>query len=268
MQFTFPASLFVGMAQTDLRSLVEARFIDVFFLSLMTLSLAVLLFCRFVLKWEKPGAALFALVCAFPNMAFMGIPFLAEELGSKSELSVAIGNVISSEVMIPLATFFLESGGTRARGLFGKSLVGVARKPLVVAPLLGVACVLAGLKLPHFLSEGLRILGSATSPVALFALGLMMTRFTFKVSREALAGIALKLLVQPLTAVGFVLALNLRGAEAQEVIMLIAMPAAVIVSMFAEKYDCSKEETVCAVIGGSVLSVVTLVGFTVWAGRF
>ena len=116
--------------------------------------------------------------------------------------------------------------------------------------------------------KGLHILGEATSPVALFTLGLMMTKFKFKLSLDAVVDMGLKLIIQPLSAIAFVLIFGLSGKFAAEIIILTAMPTAVIVSMFSEKYNVYKEETVSAIIGGSVLSIITLVLFTVLAGHF
>ena len=43
-----------------------------------------------------------ALNSAFPNMAFMGVPVLTAVIGASAFLSVVIGNLISSVVLLPL----------------------------------------------------------------------------------------------------------------------------------------------------------------------
>ena len=200
-------------------------------------------------------------------MAFMGIPYLTEVLGSASVISVAIGNVITSVVMIPMTMIFLEDKGS-GKGVFKQQMISVVKKPLVIAPVLGVIFAVCNIPLPDFIIKGLKILGSGTSPIALFALGLMMVKFKFTLSKDSVINIIVKLLIQPLIAVLFIFLFHVRGMFAQEIIILTAMPSAIIVSMFAEKYNVYKEETVSTIIGSSILSIVTLVVFTVIAGWF
>lgn len=77
-----------------------------------------------------------------------------------------------------------------------------------------------------------------------------------------------KLFIQPFLAISLILLFKLSGFVAMEIIILTAIPTVVIVSMFVEKYDAYKKETVNAIVVGSILSVVTLVLFTVLAGYF
>lgn len=270
MQFTFPAVLFTSIAQTSVDKLLNFRFVLVFFFALMTIYAVVFIICRKVFRRSEQVSAMMAFACSFPNMAFMGIPYLTEVLGSDTLLSVAIGNVISSVVMIPVTVLFLEktASSKSSENVFKRELMKLIKKPLIIAPVLGIIVAILHIPMPLFFMEGLHILGEATSPVALFVLGLMMTKFKFTFSRDAALNIGLKLLIQPASAVLFIMIFGLSGKFAAEIIILTAMPTAVIVSMFAEKYNTYKEETVSSIIGGSVLSIITLVIFTVWAGKF
>ena len=267
MSFTFPAVLFTSIAGSKVEDLMNFKFMFVFFLSLMFLYFVIFYMQTLLFKRNKQVAAMAAFACTFPNMAFMGIPYLTEVLGSGSLISVAIGNVITSVFMIPITIIYLEgkSGGSK---VFLNEMTKLIKKPLIIAPVLGIIFAFAGIHVPDFIMNGLKILGSATSPVALFALGLMMVKFQFKFSKDAAANILIKLIAQPVVAVIFILVLGVSGMFAKEIIILTAMPSAVIVSMFAEKYDVYKDETVSTIIGGSVLSIITLVLFTVLANVF
>ncbi len=268
MNFTFPAVLFTAVANAPFEQLVNYRFLIVFFLGLMLLYFIVFFISNKILKRSKQVSAMAAFACTFPNMAFMGIPYLSQVLGSSSLISVAIGNIITSVVMIPITMVYLEKGenGESDKSIFKDQLIKLIKKPLIVAPILGVIVALTHIPMPHFLMNGLGILGKATSPVALFALGLMMTKFKFSFSKDVVVNTGLKLIVQPLIAIGFILIFHLKGMLAMEIIILTAMPTAVIVSMFAEKYDTYKEETISTIIASSIISIVTLVLFTVLGG--
>jgi len=68
--------------------------------------------------FRRPVAAssLQALNSAFPNMAFMGVPVLTAVIGTSAVLSVVIGNLISSFVLLPLTLTLLETGTPKEKG--------------------------------------------------------------------------------------------------------------------------------------------------------
>ncbi|MBF0441391.1 MAG: AEC family transporter [Oligoflexales bacterium] len=272
VQMTFPVLLFTSLASSPIEKLMDLRLITAFFFSLMSVYVLVLTISRKFLKRSLKVSAMMATVCSFPNMAFMGIPYLSQIFGDDTLFSVAIGNLISSAVMMPLTIIFLErstdgAGGSALRDLIKREILNLLRKPFFVAPFLGIFVAAFHIPIPSFLLRGLKIFGDATSPIALFALGLMMTRFKFTPSWDAVADMAFKLVLQPLSAVGFMILFGLSGKFAAEIIILIAMPTGIIVPMFAEKYDIYKEETVSSIVGSSILSTVTLVFFTLIAGK-
>ncbi len=267
MSFTFPALLFTLIADCSVKDIINLKFIFVFFLALMMLYFLIFFIHIKILKRNRQDSAMAAFACSFPNMAFMGIPYLTEILGNDSLISVAIGNVITSVFMIPITIFFLQ-GDTGNENIFKKEVFNLMGKPLIIAPILGIIVSFIQFPIPYFLMHGLKILGEATCPLALFTFGLMTIKFKFSFSKDSLMNIGVKLFIQPFIAIFLILIFKLSGYLAMEIIILTAMPTAVIVSMFAEKYDTYKKETVNAIIGGSVLSVVTLVLFTVLAGYF
>ncbi|WP_108650948.1 AEC family transporter [Dongshaea marina] len=247
MLITFPFALFVSTAKSDIHNLVNVSFFGAFFFGLMGLYLLILLFCLWVLKKDRKTSGIIALSISFPNMAFMGIPYLSQTLGGDSLIAIAIGNVITSVFMIPITVALVE--GEHAQTSFGGQLINVLKKPLVFAPIIGIIFSALHIELPQFVSNGFSLIGSATSPIALFALGLMMTKFKFRFSQGSVSGIILKLLVQPVIAIAFVVIFSLHGLQAQEIVILVAMPSAVIVGMFTEKYNTYQDEAVSMILG-------------------
>ncbi|WP_108650226.1 AEC family transporter [Dongshaea marina] len=101
MNFSFPCLLFVITATSKPADLFDSEFIIAFTLALMGMYLIALLIHRYLLGRNIQQAGQAAFVCSFPDMAFMGIPIFLELLGSKSLISIAIGNIITSLLMIP-----------------------------------------------------------------------------------------------------------------------------------------------------------------------
>ena len=96
-----------------------------------------------VFRKRVGDSSLQALNSAFPNMAFIGIPVLSAVMGAGATLSVVVGNILSSFVLIPLTLTFLEAGSAGQKGrkigaVVWESVLSAVKKPLVWGPLLGV----------------------------------------------------------------------------------------------------------------------------------
>ena len=68
--------------------------------------------------------------------------------------------------------------------------------PLLWAPIIGIAIVLVGYHLPKVLASSFELIGSATSGVAVFAVGLVLAAHPISLSRAVLIGTLGRITVQ------------------------------------------------------------------------
>ena len=102
------------------------------------------------------------------------------------------------------------------------------------------------------------MIGNATSGVALFALGLLLTGETLKLSRAAVLNDGHE---EPRAAGAMwllVVLFNIAGEYRRELILLGALPTATITSMFALRYKVYSSESNATVLLSTVLSIMTL----------
>ncbi|TDR80222.1 AEC family transporter [Paludibacterium purpuratum] len=257
MNFSFPCGLFLLTAGSKPAQLFNGSFVLAFWLGLMGMYAISFLIYKFLLGRQSHESAQGAFVCSFPDMAFMGIPIFTALLGKEAVLSVAIGNICTSLIMIPVVTWFMNARGAEQESL-GKLLWKVVSKPLVFAPVLGILFSLAGFPLPEMLKRSLTLISSATSGVSLFALGLIMSSFTIKFTRLVGINILLKNIVHPALMMGLILLFGLSGTFAKQAFLLTAMPTATMTTMFALKYDTLQMESTSTAILGTILSFLTL----------
>ncbi|GGY20884.1 AEC family transporter [Paludibacterium paludis] len=256
LEWVFPAMLFCGMAGTPRAKLLDGAFIACALLCLMGLYLVVLL--AGLRASDRRVATLRAFVCAFPDAAFMGIPILSMLFGPSSLYSVLVVNLVSSLVMIPLTAVLLERGaGDDRLAAFGRAVAISVRRPLVWAPLAGIALSLAGIAMPAAVSAGFTMLGSATPGVSLFGLGLIMSGVSLRLSREVLVNAVVKNLVHPVLAMGLLWLFGIHGALARELFLLAALPSATMTAMFASEAQVYEAEASGSILLGTVLSLVS-----------
>ena len=257
MNFSFPCGLFMLTANSKPKDLFNGSFVIAFWLGLMGMFLISFLIYKFVLRRANHESAQGAFVCAFPDMAFMGIPIFTALLGKASVLSVAIGNICTSLIMIPIVTALLSANQAQKDSI-GQLLWKVITKPLVFAPVIGVICSLIGFHTPELLGRSLTLIAGTTSGVSLFTLGLIMSSFAIKFSRLVAVNIALKNILHPALMMGLILLFGLKGIFAKEAFLLCAMPTATMTTMFALKYDTQVSESTSSAILGTIISFLTL----------
>ena len=130
-------------------------------------------------NWNN--ASLGALVAAFPNTGFMGMPMLIALLGAKSAgpaiITIVIDLLVTSSLCVALSRID-SAGKDGAMAALGKALRGVASNPMPWAILLGTSFSAMNLELIGPLAKTVELLGNAASPAALFTIGAVMARST------------------------------------------------------------------------------------------
>ena len=117
-----------------------------------------------------------ALVAAFPNTGFMGVPLLATLLGPRSVgpviVLIVVDMVITSSLCIALSRLDGAKGGALAA--VRKALTGVVTNPMPWAIVLGGVASAIGFTLPAPVEKTVWLLADAASPVALFTIGAVL----------------------------------------------------------------------------------------------
>ena len=125
-----------------------------------------------------------ALVAAFPNAGFMGVPLLVALLGEAAAGpvigAIVVDLVVTSTVCLALA----QSQRHRARRrrsdrcctAAALSLRGALTNPLPWAIALGAVFAATGRELPGPIAQIVRMLGDSATPVALFTIGTVLWR--------------------------------------------------------------------------------------------
>jgi malonate transporter and related proteins len=258
LNWIFPALLLAGMASTPRSQLLDFRFVVATFVGVMGMYVL-----AFAIGWyryrELKAATLKGFVNGYPDAAFMGIPILQAMFGPGSLYSVLVLNLIASLVMIPLTTMLLTIASGQGSGAkaFISSISAAIRRPLMWAPAIGILCSLLAIKLPPVLADSFNLLGKATPGVSLFCLGLIMSAVKLKLSSEVWMNMGLKLLLHPALMVAATLIFSVKGAYAQQMILLCALPSATIPAMFANEAGAYRSEATTSILISTVLSVVT-----------
>ncbi|SMF58766.1 hypothetical protein SAMN06265365_109107 [Tistlia consotensis] len=260
-----PALLFDIMAKASLSEIWQPGFILAFALGCAVV-FALTLWIRMRQGCHLADAAIDGLNASYANTGFLGFPLVLAVLGGSGMGPTLVATIVTVCILFALAIVLIESGlrsEARRRDIARKTLLALAKNPLLVAPALGAIVMASGWPLPEAIERFLTLLGGAASPCALVALGLFLAgnagqRPAAGRNIEALL-IGLKLVAQP--AVTWLVAAPILGLPAiatHTAVLLAALPTGTGPFMLAEFYGREALLTGRVVLATTVLSVVTL----------
>jgi predicted permease len=274
--FALPCMLFRFGANTPIAQLLDAgAFFMYLFCALVMVAFVVTISLNKRFGWND--AAFGALVGAFPNTGFMGVPLLVALLGSAAAgpaiVTIVIDMVITTSLCIALSR--LDGAGQQGVGQAAKNaLLGVVKNPMPWAILLGTLFSAFQIELPGPVDKTVALLGDAASPVALFTIGAVLAR-SQTIAHNAQHGpltwqdyvpVALiKLLLHPLLVLVVGLAAISMGvpidAFALKVMVLVAaLPSASNVAMLSERFGADSGRIARIILVSTAAAFLTFSG--------
>jgi len=274
--FALPCMLFQFGAKTPIAQLLDASaFFMYLFCALVMVAFVVAITLNKRFGWND--AAFGALVGAFPNTGFMGVPLLVALLGTAAAgpaiVTIVIDMVITTSLCIALSR--LDGAGQQGVGQAAKNaLLGVVKNPLPWAILLGTLFSAFQIELPGPVEKTVGLLGDAASPVALFTIGAVLAR-SQKIAHHEQHGpltwkdyvpVALiKLFLHPVLVLLVGLAVISMGvpidAFALKVMVLVAaLPSASNVAMLSERYGADNGRIARIILVSTAAAFLTFSG--------
>ena len=214
-----------------------------------------------------PESASFSLGASHGNVGYLGLALLGQ-IGDHLLPTVTLAIITDNIVLIALTIVVLEmQRGRQANVLasLGTAAKSVLLSPLLGSILLGLVFSIAGLALPQAVDTFTRMLAGAAGPCALFAIGAALGDRPFQFDREIGTLVAIKLIVTPLVAALMMLViLPLDPVVAAAGIVCAALPAASNTFIIAQRYGQPTAAISAAILGGTMIAVVT-VSAIIWA---
>ena len=273
--FALPCMLFRFGANTPIAQLMAPALIGLYGACALAMVAATVVLTR-RRRPDGPGvdlknAAFGALVAAFPNSGFMGVPLLVALLGERAAgpviATLLVDLFVTSSLCIALAQMHTHRGGDAQADLAAAALRavrGTLVNPLPWAIGLGALFSLAGWTLPGALGQIVKMLGDAATPVALFTIGAVLWRAgqhaRTRTPPSQYVPVALfKLVLHPLLIAGAGLAAQAVGAplskfELTVLVLTAALPSASNVSLLAERYGADNGRVARIIMTSTVLA--------------
>jgi malonate transporter and related proteins len=245
----------------------------------------------------KQGAASIARASAYGNVIMLGIPLALTQFGPTAATPVALIILVHSPVLFLAAAVHNElaksriatlSPATNPSGLavttgtstsfqvasnlglaIREASIDLATNPIILAILAGLGLRLAGLTLPPVMDTALALLGQATLPCVLLAIGLGLATFKMKGELGVVGLISfLKLIALPAMA-WFISAhiLALPSTDVAVITLLSAMPTGAHAYVFATRQGAAEASVGTAVALTTIASAITITAILAVLGQ-
>ena len=251
--FALPCMLYRFGAGTPIVQLLDATlFFAYLFCALLMVGFAIPYSLNKRIGWND--ASFGALVAAFPNTGFMGVPLLVALLGTAAAgpaiVTIVCDMIITTSLCIALSRLdgADEHGAAKAAR---SALRGVLTNPMPWAISLGAVSSALDLELIGPVGKTVGLLADAASPVALFTIGAVLARSQIRIKesghppillRDYLPIALFKLLLHPLLVLLVMVTVMQWGFPMERstlvvVVLVAALPSASNVALLSERFQ-------------------------------
>jgi len=273
MSFALPASLFVGMTEIRRELLLQQGGL---FLALILAHVGLFCVAWIVLRQIKSlrgtPAIIYSLILATSGTPVFGLAVLEPILGATS--AGAVGLVaLAIYLTVAFAVVFLEIDAaeknreTRIDGSKPSPIItglkSGLKSPLLWGPVLGMAVVLAKVHLPSVVANSLELVGSATSGVAVFSVGLVLAAYPVRLSPGVFAGSLARVVLQSAALSVLLQALSVQSPFSRGALVCCSFPVGPTIALFADRYGSARAET-AAMLLLSTLGLAITVPAILW----
>ena len=225
----------------------------------------------------------------FSNAAFMGIPLIQYIFADKPEMAIyaSIYNISFNLFLWTVGVILctrnkaedLDADGDSdvvdlyIRAKREVSLSKVVFHPVTLASVIGLICLISGVKSTGFINIGLSVipesmdmLRALVAPLSMVVIGIRLAKINFKGFINdgymyvffLLRHFALPFAVLGLMKLAILVGIPLSDATVTVVTILASTPAASSATMFAEKYNCDAQYTSRLVSVSTILCILTM----------
>ena len=250
-----PMLVFHSLATTHLSAGASLRIIGVMVATYVAMYIVSMVW-SLLRHHESSMRAGFALAATSPNAGNMGLP-VAQLAFGPAGFDVAVMNFVAGAILANsggIAVASTASGGSKL-----EALRAPFRYPSVYAALAGAVVNVFHLQLPPVIDTPVTTLSAAAVPVMLVVLGLQLKQAVGLDRLPDLVALnVVRLTVAPVVARFAATALGLEGVPRGTLVVLSAMPTAVIATIVATEFGAQPTFVTRAVVTTTIVAMLSL----------
>jgi len=276
LNFALPASLFVSMTSIPKNLLLQqGRLLLALTIAHLGLFFAVWIVLNRVKSLRGTSSLIYALAVSTSATPVFGFAVLQPILGATAGPTIGLV-ALTINLTVPLAVVLLamDEAAKRSQVKVGALsvnpvLTGLSaglKSPLLWAPILGIMLTLSGRHLPMQVAACFDLIGSATSGVAVFAVGLVLAAHRILISKAVITGSLARVSLQSALFLLLIHVLHVVSPFADDSLLCCSFPLSNVVVLLAARYKAAEAESASMLLFSTLLLVVTVPAM-LWIGR-
>jgi predicted permease len=218
------------------------------FLSVLLIIGASLVIGYFIIKAFNLPLKVYLPPILFANTGNMGLPLVLFAFGDTG-FNVAILYMVSVTIIHYTLGIMILS--------FDESPFELFKLPLIYSAALGIILGVSGWSMPTLVDRAIHLLGDASIPTMIFALGYKLSEITISEVKRSFAFGGLRIGLGFALGMAAVKILHLDGTASNAVTLQSAMPPAIFNFVLAEKYKQDSQIVASIIMAGTLISVLT-----------
>lgn len=195
----------------------------------------------------------------FVNTGYVGFPVLNSIFGAEG---IIYGSIFNLFFVIFVWTYgIMLYKGNLEKGYLKNEMLSLLFNPSIIAVIIGIIIMVFDIKIEGALLQSIKSIGTITGPLSMLIIGVILSKVKIKQHLKdwtVYYGIIIKLLFIPLVIYLMSLLTGDSSKAAYSVIIMTAMPASAMTSIFAETYDKEKEFAAIIVSATTLISLITV----------
>lgn len=195
----------------------------------------------------------------FVNTGYVGFPVLNSIFGSEG---VIYGSIFNMFFVIFLWTYgIILYKGKLEKGYLKKEIINLMFNPSIIAVAAGIVMMVFNIEIRGALLSSIKSIGNITGPISMLIVGVILSNVKIKKHLKDWTiyyGIIIKLIIIPVIIYLISLLLEDSSKAVYSVIIMTAMPASTMTSIFSESFNKEKEFAAIIVSATTLISLITV----------
>lgn len=190
----------------------------------------------------------------FSNCGFIGFPIIASIYGGEGVIYTSVFNMFFTIFLWTYGLVLFTGKVTK------EEIKKVMTNPAIIAVYIGVALMVLNIQLPDFIISPIKLVGDMTSPLSMIIVGVILSKVSIKEYLKDWTiyyGSFIKLILIPIGLYIISKVIKDNSMVANTMILLSAMPAAAMTSIFSENFNKDKEYASMFVFVTTLFSIIT-----------
>ncbi len=192
---------------------------------------------------------------SFCNAGFIGIPLAQAIIGEEGVFYIAASVALLNLFQWTYGVYIMAD---RKDAISAKT---IAKKPVVIAIVIGVVLFVSQIPVPGIVTSTLGYIAGMNTPIAMILMGTYLAKLPLKklLDKRAYGCVLFRLVIIPAVILLVFWVLPVSNADiALAAFLAAATPVGVNICVFAQQYDCDYEFSVVTVCLSTLLSVITV----------